>query len=107
LLHAVWDPQIRATAETRDLILIRILAKGTKSGRPAEVVVDLLHSFDDATGFSAMEQGTGWHAAILTEAIAFGGVPRGVIPVEGAMSGADFVEQARRRGFAIDVQPRS
>ena len=74
LLHALWDPQIRASADTRDLILIRILAKGTKDKKPAEAVVDLLHYYDDTTGFSAMEQGTGWHAAILTEAIAFGRV---------------------------------
>jgi lysine 6-dehydrogenase len=106
LLHALWDPQIRAAPETRDLILIRILARGTKSGRPAEVMVDLIHYYDENTGFSAMEQGTGWHAAILTESIAFGRVPRGVIPVEAAMSGTDFVEQARRRGFAIDVKVR-
>ena len=106
LLHALWDPQIRAEADTRDLILIRILAKGTKGGRPAEVVVDLLHYYDEATGFSAMEQGTGWHAAILTEAIAFGQVAHGVIPVEEAMPGAGFVERARQRGFAIDVQTR-
>jgi lysine 6-dehydrogenase len=107
LLHALWDPQIRAEADTRDLILIRILAKGTKGGRPAEAVVDLLHYYDEATGFSAMEQGTGWHAAILTEAIAFGQVAHGVIPVEEAMPGAGFVERARQRGFAIDVQTRS
>ena len=106
LLHALWDPQIRAEADTRDLILIRILAKGTKGARPAEVVVDLLHYYDEATGFSAMEQGTGWHAAILTEAIAFGQVAHGVIPVEEAMPGAGFVERARQRGFAIDVQTR-
>jgi lysine 6-dehydrogenase len=107
VLHALWDPQIRAEADTRDLILIRVLAKGTKDGRAAEVAVDLLHYYDEATGFSAMEQGTGWHAAILTEAIAFGQVAHGVIPVEEAMPGAAFVERARQRGFAIDVQTRS
>jgi len=107
VLHALWDPQIRATAETHDLILIRILAKGTKGGRPAEVMVDLIHYYDKVTGFSAMEQGTGWHAAILTEAIAFGRVPTGVIAVEAAMSGAAFAEQARQRGFAIEVKVRS
>jgi saccharopine dehydrogenase-like NADP-dependent oxidoreductase len=103
----LWDPQIRATPETRDLILIRILAKGTKERRPAEVLVDLIHHYDETTGFSAMEQGTGWHAAILTEAIAFGRVPKGVIPVEVAMSGEDFVDEARRRGFSIEVKVRS
>ena len=107
VLHTLWDPQIRADPEAHDLILIRILAKGKKGGRSAEVGVDLVHRFDEATGFSAMEQGTGWHAAILTEAIAFGQVPRGVIPVELAMSGTDFVEQAKRRGFTIDVQTKS
>jgi lysine 6-dehydrogenase len=107
VLHALWDPQIRAAADTRDLILIRILAKGTRADRPAEALVDLLHRYDETTGFSAMEQGTGWHASILTEAIAFGQVAHGVVPVEAAMTGAAFVEQARRRGFAIEVKLRS
>jgi len=107
VLHALWDPQIRAGADERDLILIRILAKGEKDGRTAEVRVDLLHRFDEATGFSAMEQGTGWHAAILTEAIAAGRVAPGVVPVEQAITGADFVNQARRRGFDIRVDVRT
>jgi len=34
VLHALWDPQIRAGPQTRDLILIRILAQGRKGGRP-------------------------------------------------------------------------
>lgn len=101
VLHALWDPQIRATPGTRDIIIIRILARGRKSGRPTDVSVDLIHPYDEATGFNAMEQGTGWHAAILTEAIAFGQVAEGVIPVEEAMPGTAFVEQARRRGFDV------
>jgi saccharopine dehydrogenase-like NADP-dependent oxidoreductase len=75
-----------------------------KDGRPSEVWVNLIHGYDEKTGFNAMEQGTGWHAAILTEAIAFGRVPPGVIPVERAMSGNEFVEQATRRGFAIQLE---
>ncbi|HSB89295.1 MAG TPA: saccharopine dehydrogenase C-terminal domain-containing protein [Anaerolineales bacterium] len=107
VLHTLWDRQIRADAETRDLILIRILARGLHQGRPMDVWVDLMHLYDETTGFTAMEQGTGWHAAILTEAIARGTTPRGVIPVERAMSGATFVEEAARRGFAVrrDVRP--
>lgn len=107
VLHALWDPQIRAAAETRDVIIIRIRARGTRDGRPTEVVVELIHPYDESTGFNAMEQGTGWHAAILTEAIAFGRVARGVIPVEDAMSGAAFVEQARRRGFDVRLTTRN
>lgn len=101
VLHTLWDPLIRAEPDTRDLIFIHILAKGLKQGRQAEVQVDLLHYYDEETGFTAMEQGTGWHASILTGAIARGEVPIGVIPVEKAMSGSKFVEHASKRGFQV------
>jgi len=41
-----------------------------------------------------MEQGSGWHAAIITGAIARGELQPGVILVEKAMSGTDFVAEA-------------
>lgn len=101
VLHTLWDPLIRANPDTHDLIFIHIIARGLKNSRETEVQVDLLHFFDETTGFTAMEQGTGWHAAILTSAITRGEVSKGVIPVEKAMSGSDFVRQAERRGFQI------
>jgi lysine 6-dehydrogenase len=106
LLHALWDPQIRADRDTIDFILIRVLARGVKDGRPAEARIDLVHHADPKTGFTAMEQGTGWHAAIMTEAIARGDVARGVIPVEGAMTGTEFVRQAALRGFKVERELR-
>jgi lysine 6-dehydrogenase len=106
VLHALWEPQIRAAPNERDLIIIRILARGTKAGKPTEAWVTLIHYADETTGFSAMEQGTGWHAAILTHAIAAGKVTPGVIPVEKAMSGADFVAEAGRRGFEVQLELR-
>jgi len=107
VLHALWDPQIRAAPGERDLIIIRILARGTRAGRPTDVNVELIHYLDETTGFTAMEQGTGWHAAILTHAIAGGKVPPGVVPVEKAMSGAGFVAEGARRGFVVkrDLTP--
>lgn len=107
ILHALWEPQIRAAPDERDLIIIRILARGSKAGKPTEAWVDLIHYADETTGFSAMEQATGWHAAILTHAIAGNRVVPGVIPVEKAMSGADFVAQATQRGFDVrlDIRP--
>ena len=107
VLHALWEPQIRAAPDERDLIIIRILARGLKRGAPADARVDLIHYADETTGFSAMEQGTGWHAAILTHAIAEGKVPAGVVPVEKAMSGADFVAQAAQRGFEVQLNIRA
>ncbi|MCJ7677954.1 MAG: saccharopine dehydrogenase NADP-binding domain-containing protein [Anaerolineales bacterium] len=107
VLHALWDPQIRAAPGERDLIIIRILARGTRAGRPTDVHVELIHYLDETTGFTAMEQGTGWHAAILTHAIAGGKVPPGVVPVEAAMTGLGFVAEGAKRGFVVrlDVKP--
>ena len=106
VLHALWEPQIRADPTTRDVIIIRILATGRTNGRNAEVWVDLIHEYDEGTGFTAMEQGTGWHAAIMTAAIGRGRVPKGVVPVESAMSGSEFVADAEKRGFQITVEVR-
>lgn len=106
VLHTLWDPQIRADPDTKDFIFIRVLAKGIRQGREAEVDVNLLHYYDDETGFTAMEQGTGWHAAILTSAISHGEVESGVIPVEKAMSGKSFVARAAQRGFEVTAEVR-
>lgn len=104
VLHALWEPQIRAEPGTPDFILIHIVAEGRRGQRPATSTVDLVHWFDDETGLTAMEQATGWHAAIMTAAITHGRVPSGVVPVERAMTGQTFVEQARQRGFEVRRQ---
>ncbi len=101
VLHTLWEPQIRAEPDLHDFILIHIVAEGTRDGNEATITVDLVHWYDDETGFTAMEQATGWHAAIMTTAIAHGRVASGVVPVERAMTGQVFVEHAERRGFEI------
>ncbi len=106
VLHALWEPLIRAEADTRDLAIIRILAVGIRQGVETEAQVDLYLEYDDETNFTAMEQGTGWHAAILTEAAVMGKVEPGVIPLERAMTGEDFVAEAARRGFEIQLEVR-
>jgi lysine 6-dehydrogenase len=103
VLHALWEPQIRADADTRDLAIIRVLAKGTNAGKPTEALVDLFLYYDEQTGFTAMEQGTGWHASILTHAIARGDVPVGAVPLEKAMQGTTFVQEAAKRGFKVQL----
>lgn len=104
LLHRLWEPQILADPDTPDFILIKIEARGILRGHEQTVTVQLIHQFDDQTGFTAMEQATGWHAAIMTAAIAHGHVASGVIPVERAMTGTTFVEEAARRGFKVERQ---
>ena len=101
VFRALYEPQVRAEI-MRDVCLIRARVKGIKDGRQAVAQVDLVDLYDEATGFTAMERTTGWHAAIVAAMVARGEVPRGAIPLEIAVPAGIFVEHARRRGFAID-----
>jgi len=103
LLHAVLEPQILAQPGEQDLVIVRILASGFKDGRETQVTVDLFDVYDEATGFTAMERTTGWHAAIMAGFMARGQTPRGGVLVELAVPGPTFVEEFRKRGFDLRV----
>jgi lysine 6-dehydrogenase len=107
LLHAVLDPKIRAKPGEPDLVIVRVLAKGRKDGRPAQVLLDLIDRYDEATGFTAMERTTGWDGSIKAIMNARGETPRGVNPAEVAVSGPRYVAELRRRGFDLREEPGS
>jgi len=100
LFETLYGPQVYAPV-MRDISLIRARAVGEKDNHPAEAVVDLVDRFDEATGFTSMERTTGWHAAIVTHLIARQETPLGSVPLETAVPGGVFVDQARKRGFSI------
>lgn len=109
LYHILLEPHIvptslQAEPAVRDVCVIRVKAVGTQERQPAEAVVDLVDYYDEATGFTAMQRCTGWHAAIVAEMIARREVRPGVVPLELAVPGADFVAEARRRGFHITAR---
>lgn len=100
VFQALYEPRVRAEV-MRDLCLIRAQARGVKDGKPAMAQVDLVDRYDEATGFTAMERTTGWHAAIVAGMLARGEVAPGATPLEVAVPAAAFVIEARRRDFAI------
>jgi len=63
--------------------------------------VEVIDSYDEATGFSAMQRTTGWHLSIVAAMMARGETPLGAQPLELAVSGEAFVREARKRGFHI------
>jgi len=85
----------------RDVCVIHVRARGKKDGRPAEARVQLVDYYDEATGFSAMEKLTGWHAALVLELAVRGEIPPGVVPIERALSGERFLPEAARRGWTV------
>ena len=101
VLHALLDPKIRARPGEPDLVIVRVLARGRKDGHPAEVVVELIDRYDDATGFTAMERTTGWDGSLKAILNARGVTPRGAHPAEVAVPGPLYAEELRRRGFSL------
>jgi lysine 6-dehydrogenase len=100
VFETLFEPQVR-TGDNRDVCIIRARAAGSKDGKPAEAVVDLIDYFDEGTQFTAMQRTTGWHLSTVASMIAHGKVPIGAVPLELAFPGADFVAEARKRGFQI------
>jgi lysine 6-dehydrogenase len=101
VLHRLLEPKIKADPEERDFVVVRVVARGIKDGKPCQVLVELIDRYDPKTGFTAMERTTGWDAAIKAIMSVRGHTPRGVHPAEIAVPPALYVEELRRRGFAL------
>ena len=69
VFHALFEPKV-TFASDKDLVIVRVRALGLKDGREAEALVEMIDYFDDETGFTAMERGTGWSAAIVAQMMA-------------------------------------
>ncbi len=101
VFHALFEPKVVVPGD-KDLIIIRVKCLGRKSGRSAEAWVEVIDYFDRKTGFTAMERGTGWSAAIVAEMAARGQTPRGAGGVEIMVPAKSFVSELRKRGIKVE-----
>lgn len=99
--HALMEPKIRADASIRDAVIARVVAAGTKDGVPADATVDFRAWYDEVLEFTAMEESTGWHAAIVCRLMASGAIEPGAGPVELAVDPALMIEELQKRGFDV------
>ena len=100
MLHALWGPQI-TKSEVRDVCVIRTQCDGThKDGSPARSTLELIDYYDPATGFTAMQRLTGWHASIVAILCAQDRLPSGIVPVE-TIPGTVIISEMEKRGFTI------
>ena len=99
VLHTLFEPQIKKP-EVRDVCLMRVVGRGKKAGRETKVTVDLTDRYDEATGFTAMQRLTGWHASIVAILAAHGSLRQGVVSVE-LVPGKTIVDEVRRRGISV------
>ncbi len=101
VLHTLLDPKLRAQPGEPDMVIVRVLAKGRKEGYPAQVMLELIDYYDQATGFTAMERTTGWDGSLKAILNAHGVTPRGVQPAEIAVPGPLYAAELRQRGFHL------
>jgi len=91
-----------AFPEDRDLVVLRVICRGRKNRRPAELTLDMLEYYDPATGFSAMERTTGFSTGIVAAMLARGEIrDKGVVPLETSVPAGPFVKELHRRGMAV------
>lgn len=98
VFHELLEPKIMIP-ESKDICIIRVVGKGENEGQLKTFTIDLFDEFDEATGFTAMQRLTGWHASIMAILAAKGKISRGAVPVERAASGKLIIEEAQKRGF--------
>jgi lysine 6-dehydrogenase len=103
VFHALFEPKV-VFPQDKDLVIVRVKVLGKKDGRDAEVIVEMIDYFDEATGFTSMERGTGWSAAIVAEMMARGQTRRGAGGVEKMVPSGAFVEQLVQRGISVTTR---
>jgi lysine 6-dehydrogenase len=90
-----------AKFEDLDMCAVRAVGVGKKGGKAFRGQVDIFDKQDEVTGFTSMERLTGFSAAIFAEQIAAGGVARGAVRYENALTGKKFVDEIHRRGVQL------
>ena len=104
VFQALLAPKI-TFPEDEDVVVLRVLCSGEDDGgHEVEAKLELMDSFDKATGFRAMERTTGFSAAIVAHMIASEKTPRGAMPLEVAVDGEAFVAEWRRRGLPLSIE---
>jgi lysine 6-dehydrogenase len=101
LFHTLFEPKV-VYPQDRDIVIVRVLAKGKHEGRAAQSFVEVIDYYDEKTGFTAMERGTGWSAAIVAAMMARGETPRGAGGVEQMVPAGLFVKELSRHGFNVE-----
>ncbi|TFH67052.1 MAG: saccharopine dehydrogenase [Gemmatimonadales bacterium] len=91
--------------EGRDLVALRVLATGTRDGKPATVSFQLVDHFDQATGISAMMRTTGFSLALIGLMQMGGSVTaKGVRTPDEAVPFSPYIEGLAEFGVRIEEQ---
>lgn len=96
---------IASNLDRRDIVIFILEADGKIRGKNSRFKIKWIDYYDDATEFTAMERTTGFSAAIVAIMQARGETPKGALPPEVAVNPERFLEELRKRGFNININP--
>lgn len=100
--HTLLTPKLTVN-ELKDICIIKIFGEGTKDGKIIKTEIELIDYYDNATGFTAMQRLTGWHASIISILSAKGKIKSGAVSVDKAISGNVIIDELRQRGIEIKI----
>lgn len=92
-----------ARIKDEDQCIVRGVGVGVKDGKRVRVQADLRVLQDPKTGFTAMEQTTGFSISIYAIAIANGQVAAGAVRYENALTGKFVLDELAKRGIKVTV----
>ena len=100
--HHLLEPHLLENSP-KDICIMRTEATGLLDGKSHTKRVECIEKYNEGTGFLAMEMWTGFHASMVMQHIASSKVPVGAHPVEKALSGTDFYNYSKARGYDIHI----
>jgi saccharopine dehydrogenase-like NADP-dependent oxidoreductase len=101
-LDAALAPRLRYADHERDLAIVRVEAWGTRGGRAAREVLEVIDRRDLRTGLTAMSRTVGFTASIGAQMIASGEVARrGVLSPLRDLPYDRFCAELARRGILV------
>ncbi len=101
-LRSLLEPQLQYREDERDLVFLRVEARGLKDGRPLRVVYQVVDWRDLETGMLAMQRTVGFSASIGAQMIGRGEIrKRGVLSPVTDLPGRAFLAKLAERGIRV------
>lgn len=87
--------------EARDIVVLRVIAEGTKAGKQQTIGWELIDHFDSTHGVSAMERTTGYSLSITGQMQARGEIEKGVHTPDECVPAKEYIAELGKRGVVL------
>lgn len=101
LTEALLERALASDGPVKDIVIVRVHCSGTDGGAPARAELDCFVRYDRVTGLTAMQQCTGFDAAIVATMLAAGEIAPGVWKREDAVDPERYVSEITRRDMEV------